>query len=55
MPKWKPIAAELTRRNADGALNPALAARGMTRSNNAVMNKVKEILYREHGQVLPMV
>lgn len=45
--KWKPIADGLARCNADGALNEALAARGMTRSNNACMNKIKELMYQE--------
>lgn len=47
--KWKPIADELARMNADGGLNPALLQKGMIRSNNAVMNKVKEILFKEMG------
>ena len=49
MPKWKPIADELARMNTTGELNPALLQKGLIRSNNAVMNKVKEILYKELG------
>lgn len=49
LPKWKPIADELARMNAAGDLNPALLHKSLVRSNNAVMNKVKEILYKELG------
>lgn len=45
-PKWKPIANELQERNKDGSLNRDLARKGMHRSNNAVMNKVKEMNYK---------
>lgn len=51
MPRWKPIADDLARLNANGELNSALSLKGLVRSNNAVMNKVKEILYKEHGDV----
>jgi hypothetical protein len=51
LPKWKPIADELSRLNADGQLNSVLVQKGLIRSNNAVMNKVKEILYKEQGDV----
>lgn len=51
MPRWKPIADDLARLNANGELNSALSHKGLVRSNNAVMNKVKEILYKEHGDV----
>lgn len=46
-PKWKPISLDLKTMNANGALNAALAEKGMHRSNNAVMNKVKELLFKE--------
>lgn len=49
LPKWKPIADELARMNAAGDLNESLLQKGLIRSNNAVMNKVKEILYKELG------
>jgi hypothetical protein len=42
-PQWKPIAKELAALNATGALNGELAAKGLERTNNAVMNKVKEL------------
>jgi hypothetical protein len=51
LPKWKPIADELSHMNATGELNPTLLQKGLIRSNNAVMNKVKEILYKELGDV----
>ena len=51
MPRWKPIADDLARLNSNGELNSALSLKGLVRSNNAVMNKVKEILYKEHGDV----
>jgi hypothetical protein len=51
LPKWKPIADELSQMNATGELNPTLLQKGLIRSNNAVMNKVKEILYKELGDV----
>jgi hypothetical protein len=41
--QWKPIAKELATLNATGALNPELASKGLERTNNAVMNKVKEL------------
>lgn len=46
LPKWKPISVELRDLNADGSLNPTLAQKGLFRSNNAVMNKVKEMLFK---------
>jgi hypothetical protein len=49
LPKWKPIALELQQLNADGALNAALAQKGLYRSNNAVMNKVKEMVFKASG------
>jgi hypothetical protein len=52
LPKWKPIADELGHLNRDGSLNPALLHKGLVRSNNAVMNKVKEILYKEQGDTM---
>jgi hypothetical protein len=51
LPKWKPIADALSRLNVAGELNPDLCSKGLVRSNNGVMNKVKEILYKEHGDV----
>lgn len=49
LPKWKPIALELQQLNADGNLNAALAQKGLYRSNNAVMNKVKEMVFKASG------
>lgn len=49
-PKWKPISVELRQMNAGGALNPQLAAKGLYRSNNAVMNKVKEMVFKASGE-----
>ena len=43
LPQWKPIANKLNELNRHGALNPELAAKGLERTNNAVMNKVKEL------------
>jgi hypothetical protein len=45
-PCWKPISMELRERNADGSLNMSLAQKGLWRSNNAVMNKVKEMNFK---------
>jgi hypothetical protein len=48
-PKWKPISVELKELNQDGSLNASLAQKGLYRSNNAVMNKVKELNFKaEH-------
>jgi hypothetical protein len=43
-PHWKPISIELAFLNAGGELNRELVEKGMQRTNNAVMNKVKELL-----------
>jgi hypothetical protein len=43
-PHWKPISIELAVLNAGGELNHELVDKGMQRTNNAVMNKVKELL-----------
>ena len=43
LPQWKPIANKLAALNRNGELNSLLAAKGIERTNNAVMNKVKEL------------
>jgi hypothetical protein len=43
LPQWKPIANKLAELNAHGELNSELASKGIERTNNAVMNKVKEL------------
>lgn len=42
-PEWKPISMDLAAANKDGSLNADLKEKGMQRTNNAVMNKVKEL------------
>ena len=41
--EWKSISLELAALNSAGGLNSELAAKGLQRTNNAVMNKVKEL------------
>lgn len=41
--EWKSISRELAALNSAGGLNSELAAKGLQRTNNAVMNKVKEL------------
>lgn len=41
--EWKSISLELATLNSTGELNPELSAKGLQRTNNAVMNKVKEL------------
>lgn len=41
--EWKSISLELAQLNANGQLNPELQSKGLQRTNNAVMNKVKEL------------
>jgi hypothetical protein len=41
--EWKSISLELAALNSTGELNSELAAKGLQRTNNAVMNKVKEL------------
>lgn len=41
--EWKSISLELAGLNSTGQINPELSAKGLQRTNNAVMNKVKEL------------